>query len=98
MKQITMTQQTFEKSGKTTYKLKPQDNDGTFEISEQQYNNIVGDDTLRFFRRLGGSESATRGYTSCGYVITKLVSTSPDKSRRTIRTFKFEYVTVHSLE
>ena len=32
-------------------------------ITEQNYKNIVSDDTIKFFRRLGGSESVTRGYT-----------------------------------
>ncbi len=60
------------------------------EIDMRQYNNITNDETLKFFRRLGGSETATRNYTSRGYNVTKLISTSPDKSTRVIREFNFE--------
>lgn len=58
-------------------------------IDLNQYNRITNEDTLKFFRRLGGSETATKGYTSEGYKIVKLISTSPDKQNRTIREFKF---------
>lgn len=44
-------------------------------------------DTLRFFRALGGSEHATYGWTLMGRIVTRLVSTSPDKRTRVIRTF-----------
>lgn len=57
------------------------------EITETQYNNITNDDTLKWFRRLGGTETATRGYTERGYNVVKLISTSPDKKTRIIREF-----------
>jgi hypothetical protein len=44
-------------------------------------------DTLRFFRALGATERVTYGWTLAGKIITKLVSISPDKRTRTIRTF-----------
>jgi len=50
---------------------------------------ICSDDTLKWFRRLGGSESAQRGYTCRGYRVVKLTSTSPNKQSKTIREFKF---------
>ena len=50
---------------------------------------MCGEDTLKWFRRLGGSETAERGYTERGYLIVKLTSTSPDRQNKTIRTFKF---------
>ena len=58
-------------------------------ITEQNYKNIVSDDTIKWFRRLGGSESVTRGYTRVGYLVTRLVSTSPDRQSKTIREFSF---------
>ena len=58
-------------------------------ITEQNYKNIVSDDTIKFFRRLGGSESVTRGYTRVGYLVVRLVSTSPDRQSKTIREFDF---------
>lgn len=57
------------------------------EITQEQYNNITNDDTLKWFRRLGGTETATRGYTERGYNVVKLISTSPNKDTRVIREF-----------
>ena len=71
---------------KTTYL---EESRGVEEITETQYNNICSDDTLKWFRRLGGSESAERGYTCRGYRVVKLTSTSPNKQSKTIREFKF---------
>lgn len=45
-------------------------------------------DTLQFFRSLGGSERVTYGWTLAGKIATRLVSTSPDKRTRVIRTFR----------
>jgi hypothetical protein len=71
---------------KTTYTI---EEEKTEAITRKQYSNICGKDTLKWFRRLGGSETAERGYTCAGYLIVKLTSTSPDKQNKTIRTFKF---------
>lgn len=71
---------------KTTYL---EESRGVEEITETQYKNICSDDTLKWFRRLGGSESAERGYTCRGYRVVKLISTSPNKQLKTIREFKF---------
>ena len=60
------------------------------EISDNQYRNITERDTLQWFRRLGGSESATKNYTQAGYKIVQLISTSPDKTNRTLRYFRFD--------
>lgn len=57
------------------------------EITETEYNNII--DSVSFFRRLGGTETIQRAYTSAGYKATKLTSTSPDKQTRVIRKFNF---------
>lgn len=57
-------------------------------IDEKTFNNIV--ESAPFFRRLGGSESVTRGYTSQGYKVIKIVSKSPCKTEKTIRTFDFK--------
>ena len=59
-------------------------------INKEQYNNLICSDTLKFFRRLGGSETVTREYTCSGYNVVKSVSTSPCRELRTIRTFNFE--------
>lgn len=60
-------------------------------IDEQKYRRIVSNETLRFFRRLGGTETAERNYTCRGYNVVKLTSTSPDRSKKIVRTFKFIY-------
>ncbi len=61
-------------------------------FNEKQYKNCTSDDTIKWFRNIGGSETVTRNYTKVGYVVTKIVSTSPDKQNRTIREFTFDYV------
>ena len=64
--------------------------ENTFEtISKEQYNNITNDSTLKWFRRLGGSETSIKGYTCMGYLTIKLISKSPSKQTKIIRTFKF---------
>ena len=72
---------------KTTYIV---DSKEVKEIDLQTHNRITNDDTLKWFRRLGGTETAERSYTYEGYVVTKLTSTSPDKQRKTIREFNFK--------
>ena len=62
----------------------------TEELTEKAYRRITGDDTLKFFRRLGGTETAQRSYTCRGYNVTRLTSTSPDRQTKIIRTFKFQ--------
>ena len=57
-------------------------------ITESQFNMTTSQDTLSWFRRLGGSETLERGYTCNGYVPTKSTSTRPDKESRIIREFK----------
>lgn len=54
-------------------------------ITEEMYNNITSEGTIKFFRGLGGTEKATRK----GGRVTKLVSTSPSGELRKIRTFTF---------
>jgi hypothetical protein len=61
----------------------------TKQIDWEQYKNIIDPKTSQFMRRLGGSESITKGYTCRGYNVVKVVSTSPDKENRTIRQFEF---------
>ena len=54
-------------------------------ITEEKYYNMTSEETLKFFKGLGGTEKATRR----GGRVTKLVSTSPSGESRTIRTFTF---------
>ena len=58
-------------------------------ISEREYNNITSKETLKWFRRLGGSETAQKSYTCYGYKTYKLISRSPDRTQKTVREFSF---------
>ena len=58
-------------------------------ITDEQYENITNNETISFFRRLGGIETIKRGYTVRGYNITKITSTSPCRTIKIIREFKF---------
>ena len=86
---ITLTKTKLEKNPntKTTYKEVSKE---VKNIDFEQYDKITNIDTIAWFRRLGGSETATKAYTSQGYKTVKLVSTSPDKQNKTIREFKFK--------
>jgi hypothetical protein len=90
MLKIILTQKEYVKNPntKTTYLL---NHESTEEITSEQYNNITNTDTLKYFRRIGGSESAIYGYTCNGYKVTRLTSTSPDKQTKIVRTFNFTY-------
>ena len=87
---ITMITQDYYRteSGKS-WQSKPTDSE-TEVISREQYHNITNDDTLRFFRRLGGSEYPIRCYTQHGYIIVQLNSCNPDRSLKRVRTFEFD--------
>ena len=71
---------------KTTYN---KESERVKEISLEQYENITSKDTLKWFRRLGGSETAVKTYTKKGYKTVKLTSSSPDKQIKVVRTFEF---------
>lgn len=86
---ITLTTTKLEKNPntKTTY---IEVNKTVEDIDFEQYDNITNKDTLAWFRRLGGTETATKAYTSQGYKTVKVVSTSPDKQNKTVREFEFK--------
>lgn len=71
---------------KTAYKLVELE---TNELTKEQYNRTVSTETQKEFRRFGGSETAQKDYTCFGYLITKLISKSPDKTTKIVRTYKF---------
>ena len=85
----TMQEETYSRteSGKN-WKTKP-DTVTSKDLTEQHYNNMTSVETSKFFRRIGGSETATREYTSKGYIITRLVSCDPSRTIRKVRTFVF---------
>lgn len=89
MIQITMIKQKFtlKQGTKTAYQL---ESEKKKEITDKEFTNITSNDTLKFFRRLGGSETVIKNYTCRGYEIVRLTSTSPDKKNKTVRNFSFE--------
>ena len=54
-------------------------------IDQETYDNIFSKETQRFFRSLGGYERATKTYTAAGYIVTSLVSISPDRITKIVR-------------
>lgn len=59
-------------------------------ISKKQYDNITNENTIKWFRNLGGTENVSYGYTCRGYKIIKLISTSPNKENKSIYEFNFK--------
>lgn len=55
---------------------------------EDKHHKITNEDTLRWYRRIGGSEYAERSYTPVGYIVTRLISTNPDRTVRLVRKFR----------
>lgn len=60
---------------------------------EDVHRKITAPDTLRWFRRIGGSEHAVRCYTPVGYIVTRLTSTDPSRTIRRVRRFRITDVT-----
>ena len=87
--ELTTTKQVKNPNTKTTYLTESKE---VTTITDKEYHLITNDDTVKWFRRLGGSESLQRAYTCAGYKVYKLTSTSPDKQNKTIREFKFKAV------
>ena len=72
-------------SGKS-WKSQP-DSVETEEIDDRQHDLLGDKKTMSWFRRLGGSETATYGYFSTGYKLARLVSCNPDRTTKKVRTF-----------
>jgi len=77
----------LKESTKTVYVLTEKE---TSTITEQQLRNITSLNEMKFFRRLGGSETITRGYTCRGYLPICLISKNPNKTIKKVRTFIYE--------
>ena len=57
-------------------------------VDKQYHTNCVT--SAPFMRRLGGSEHLAREYTKRGYLVTRIISKSPNKQNKTIREFDFD--------
>lgn len=64
---LTKLSQTRKPGTKTAWQT---DQTEVMEITEAQYNSTI--DACPFFRRMGGSETLTREYTSWGYKVTQI--------------------------
>ena len=87
--ELTTTKQVKNPNTKTTYLTESKE---VTTITDKEYHLITNDDTVKWFRRLGGSESLQRTYTCAGYKVYKLTSTSPDRQNKIIREFKFKTI------
>ena len=85
--QLTTTKSVKNPNTKTTY---IEESKEVTTITDKEYNLLTNDDTVKWFRRLGGSESLQRCYTCAGYKVYKMTSKSPDKQSKTVREFKFK--------
>ena len=86
---ITLTETRLTKNPNTTYIV---DSKKIETVTEKQHRLTTCNDTVKWFRRLGGSETVQRSYTSAGYLVTKLTSLSPDRQTKVIREYKFKTV------
>ncbi len=62
------------------------------EIFEEEHCLTTNDDTIKYFRRLGSTETVIRGYTCAGFKVVKLVSTSPNRQSKIVREYKFKAI------
>ncbi len=61
----------------------------TREVTHINYYNVVDPRAVRFFKGLGGIEKVTKAYTKRGLIPVKVESTSPERTRKTVREFTF---------
>lgn len=60
--------------------------------SEQVQTRLI--DSIRFFKNLGGYEKINYEYTCCGYMPYNMISKSPCKTIKKVRTFKWFYTSL----
>lgn len=61
--------------------------DRTETVGAEYYMNVI--DAVPFFRALGGREMVRKCYTKYGLIPWEIVSISPDRESKTVRTFEF---------
>jgi len=87
---ITITTESFDRTESDKgWKAKPHTTE-SHDIGRQQFDRITSDDTCSWFRRLGGSETVTRCYSSIGYVPHQLSSIDPSRTIKKVHTFKID--------
>lgn len=88
MVQITEFKEKQVKSGKT---WKTEEVETSF-VTEREHQLATSKQTRRFFKRLGGKEYTSKSYTPAGFVITRMISTSPSGIERIVRSYSFNWV------
>ena len=88
---ITLTETRLSKNPntKTTYIV---DSKKIETVTEKQHRLTTCDETVKWFRRIGGSETKRMNYTCLGYVCTKLTSISPDRQTKVVREYNIDLV------
>ena len=59
-------------------------------ISNDKYQLLISKETSKFFTQIGGKEKFYKEYTIVGNVVVRIVSISPDKNNKTVRSFTFK--------
>lgn len=78
-----MTESSFVKSGSKWIETERRER---FVDAETYYNVFSA---IPFFRNLGGFERVSMSYTRAGYIPVEVVSISPDRTKKTVRSFDF---------
>ena len=78
----------LERQNKQGAKFKTYEVEDWKEVSKEFYQNCTDENTFKFFRRIGGSETVQRGYTCIGYRPIRILSSNPSRTERVIREFK----------
>ena len=60
------------------------DNISTMTINKEFIVNLASNETMRFFRNIGGSEKRTLNFTPYGLLPTEVISTNPGKTSRSV--------------
>lgn len=86
---VIMTKETYSRtdSGKS-WRSRP-DEVSTSEVTLDNVRKATDEDTLRFFRRLGGWERVDRTYTAWGYLPWRCISISPDRQVKIVRLYDY---------
>ena len=88
---ITLTETRLSKNPntKTTYIV---DSKKIETVTEKQHRLTTCDETVKWFRRIGGSETEQMNYTCLGYICTKLTSISPDRQTKVVKEYNIDLV------
>ena len=84
-KEITAVIKHFEKKGSRWIETESEEKKVDFIF----YCNTVDPNAANFFRGLGGYEKTTKAYTKKGFIPVECISINPDRTEKTVRSFKF---------